>query len=189
LKTLTTWNIDGRLLEFTKNIMNDRTLRVAIDNTMSSFKNIENGVPQRAVLCVTLFLVAWWICDKIEEPTKILGYAHDWVLVFYTSRRIPRMAENELQKSAKKIMKWANETGLTISEKTKTLLVLRRRPRVQSRPTLNIWMGEYMLVMVRHNKILGLIFDEKLIWKEHLKTVKARTSKKLNLLRIPAHKE
>jgi hypothetical protein len=74
LKTLKTWKIDGRLLGFTKNFMNDHTLRVAIGNTMCSFKNKANGIPQGAVLTVTLFLVAMAkICDKIEEPTKILG--------------------------------------------------------------------------------------------------------------------
>jgi hypothetical protein len=85
-ETLKTWKIDGRLLGFTKNFMNDSTLKVAIGNTMSSFKNIENGVTRGAVLSVTLFLVAMAkICDKIEEPTKILGYADVWVL--YTSPR------------------------------------------------------------------------------------------------------
>jgi hypothetical protein len=49
-------------------------------------------------------------------------------------------------------------------------------------------MGERMLEMVRHHKILGLTFDERLNWKEHLKTVKARASKKLNLLKTLAHK-
>jgi hypothetical protein len=74
LKNIKTWKTDGRLLGFTKNFMNDHTLRLAIDNTMCSFKNIENGVPQGAVLTVTLFLVAMAkICDKIEKPTKILG--------------------------------------------------------------------------------------------------------------------
>jgi hypothetical protein len=39
------------------------------------------------------------------------------------------MAENELQRSTNKIMKWANKTGFTIlAEKTKTLLVHRWRP-------------------------------------------------------------
>jgi hypothetical protein len=43
-------------------------------------------------------------------------------------------------------------------------------------------MGECILEMVRHHKILCLIFDEILNWKEHLKIVKARASKKRNLL-------
>jgi hypothetical protein len=95
-----------------------------------------------------------------------------------------------LQRSTNKIVKWASETGFTISaEKMKTLLVHRRRPRVLPRPSLKISMGERMLEMVRHHRILGLILDEKLNWKEHLKNVKARTSKKLNLLKTLAHKE
>jgi hypothetical protein len=77
LKTLKTWKMGGRLLGFTKKFMNDHTLRVAIGNTKSSLKNIENGV-QGAVMSVTLFLVAMAnICEKIEKPTKILGYSDD----------------------------------------------------------------------------------------------------------------
>jgi hypothetical protein len=46
---------------------------VAIGNTMSSLKNIENEVPQGAVMSVMAMAN---ICEKIEEPTKILGYAN-----------------------------------------------------------------------------------------------------------------
>jgi hypothetical protein len=42
-------------------------------------------------------------------------------------------------------------------------------------------MGECMLEKVRNHRILSLIFDEKLNWKEHLKTVK--------LLKTLAHKK
>jgi hypothetical protein len=64
---------------------------------------------------------------------------------------------------------------LISAEKTKMLLV---------RPSLKIWMGERMLEMIRQHRILGLIFDEILYWNKHLKNVKARASKKLNLLKI-----
>jgi hypothetical protein len=50
-------------------------------------------------------------------------------------------------------------------------------------------MGDRMLEMVRHHRILGLILDEKLNWNEHIKKVKERASKKLNLLKTLAHKE
>jgi hypothetical protein len=36
---------------------------------------------------------------------------------------------------------------------------------------------------------IGPYFDERLNWKEHLKTLTARASKKLNLLKTLAHKE
>jgi hypothetical protein len=43
--------------------------------------------------------------------------------------------------------------------------------------------------LVRHHRILGMIFDEKFDWKELLQTVKARPSKKLNLLKTLAPKK
>jgi hypothetical protein len=43
--------------------------------------------------------------------------------------------------------------------------------------------------MVRHHRILGLILDEKLNCKEHLKNAKALARKKLNLLKNLAHEE
>jgi hypothetical protein len=57
------------------------TLREAIGNTLSEEKQIENGVVQRVVLSVTLFLVAMAeITHGIEEPIKIIGYADDWII-------------------------------------------------------------------------------------------------------------
>jgi hypothetical protein len=61
--------------------MKNRTLRVAIEKTLSEEKQIENGVVQGAVLSVTLFLVAMVeITHEIEEPIKIIGYADDWII-------------------------------------------------------------------------------------------------------------
>jgi hypothetical protein len=58
--------------------MKNRTFRVAIGNTLSEEKQIENGVVQGAVLSVTLFFVAKAeITHGIEEPIKIIGYADD----------------------------------------------------------------------------------------------------------------
>jgi hypothetical protein len=58
--------------------MTKRTLQVAISNTYSTPREIENGVE----LSVTLFLVAMAeICRGIEGLTKMLGYADDWVIL------------------------------------------------------------------------------------------------------------
>jgi hypothetical protein len=88
LKTLKTWKIDRQLLGFTKNFTNDRTLWVAIGNTMSSFKEIENGVPQGVVLSVTLFLVAMAkICDKLVCYIRADGHPK-WLKTNSRDRRI-----------------------------------------------------------------------------------------------------
>jgi hypothetical protein len=59
--------------------MNIRTLRVAIGSKPSEEKQIEDGFVQRAVLSVTLFIVAMAdLTHGIEEPIKVIGYADDW---------------------------------------------------------------------------------------------------------------
>jgi Reverse transcriptase (RNA-dependent DNA polymerase) len=74
-------HIQGRLLAFSKNFMTTRTIRVAVDNHYSDLKPIENGVPQGAVLSVTLFLNG---IDPITQfsnvDAKMVDYADDWVI-------------------------------------------------------------------------------------------------------------
>jgi hypothetical protein len=91
--------------------MKNRTLRVAIGNTLSEEKQIENGVVQGAVLSVTLFLVAMAeIKHGIEEPIKIIGYAHDWII--HTTHKHERVSVVKLQKAMDKIVRWVDNTCL-----------------------------------------------------------------------------
>jgi hypothetical protein len=99
--------------------MKNRTLRVAIGNTQSEEKQIENGV--------TLFLVAMAeITHGIEEPIKIIGYADDWII--QTTHKHERVSVVKLQIAMDKIVKWADDTGFQISiEKTKAIMMFSRK--------------------------------------------------------------
>jgi hypothetical protein len=67
IRKLKDWKIDGKNL-----------VHPLIGNTYSKPREIEN----RAVLSVTLFLVAMaQLCRGIVGPTRILGYADDWVIL------------------------------------------------------------------------------------------------------------
>jgi hypothetical protein len=82
LQKLKQWKIDGRILQFIKNFMSNRKLRVAVRSYFSNPKEIKNGVVQGAVLSVTLFLIAMAdIVKQIMETCAILGFAYDWVIV------------------------------------------------------------------------------------------------------------
>jgi hypothetical protein len=126
-KKIKDWKIDGKLLHFINEFMKNRTFRVAIGNTVSEQKQIENGVVQGAVLSVTLFLVAMVeITHGIEEPIKIIGYADDWII--HTTHKHERVYVAKLQKAMDKIVKWADNTGFQISiEKTKAIMFSRKK--------------------------------------------------------------
>jgi hypothetical protein len=133
--------------------MKNRTLRVAIENTLSEEKLIENELFYGAVLSAPLFLVAMVeITHGIEEPIKIIGYADDWII--HTTHKDERVSVVKLQKAMNEIVKWADDTGFQISiEKS------RINSAIASRSRLNIWIRGTNIEQVRKHKILGLIFD------------------------------
>jgi hypothetical protein len=97
LKKLKEWN---NMLPFITNFTKDRSYRVTVGNTISTKMNIENEMVQGAIISVILFLIAMTdICKGMEEPTKIIGYADDWII--YTSHKLSRVAEARLKKSSR----------------------------------------------------------------------------------------
>jgi hypothetical protein len=116
LRKLKQWKIDGRILQFFKNFMSNRKLRLAVGNYCSNPKEIKNGMVQGAVLSVTLFLIAMAdIVKEIKETCTIL-------------RKATIKAETRIKEAANSVTRCASDNGFKISlEKTKTMLIHRRR--------------------------------------------------------------
>jgi hypothetical protein len=78
--------------------MKERTLKVTVGNTLLNKAAIENGV-------VTLFLIAMSeICDGMQEPVKIIGYADDWMIL--TSHKHEKTCELRIKKQCNKSPNW-----------------------------------------------------------------------------------
>jgi ribonuclease HI len=183
VKLLKNMPIDGRMLGNVKEFMTNRTLRVAIGAHISDLVTIENGVPQGAVLSVTLFLVALSNIDRdIERPTKTIGYADDWVL--YSKAYDVNQAESAMQKALDSIEKWSRQTGFRFSEEKTVVMLFTKRHN--ERRTLQLHLNGKPLENVPNHRILGLIFDDRLNWNAHIMDVKARATKKLSILKTLA---
>jgi ribonuclease HI len=180
--------IDGRMLQFIMGFLDNRSLKTVIGPHESEVVAIENGVPQGAVLSVTLFLIAIAdICRLEEQNCEMIGYADDWYL--FTSQKHIKDAEPVLQKALDNIERWTQKTGFNISiEKTKGIVFTRSRPR-NGRPALNLKLQGQQIEEVMALKILGLTFDCKLNWNTHIKDAKTRAKKRLNILRCLAGTE
>jgi hypothetical protein len=91
----------------------------------------------------------------------ILGYADDWVL--YTRNHQMLRAQNNMQAALDRVAEWSEANGFRIfQEKLRPCIILK---------------------VVNTQRILGLILDRQLTWTPHIETVKAKCSKRLNLLR------
>jgi len=144
----------------------------------------EMGVPQGSILSVTLFNI------KINNITKCLSpgvdcslYVDDF-LICYRSRHMHTI-ERQLQQNINKIQNWANTNGFKFS-KTKTVCMhfcqLRRH---HDEPSFTL--DGTPIPVVEEVKFLGIIFDRKLTFVPHLKSLKAKCLKSLDLLKVIAH--
>jgi hypothetical protein len=87
-----------------------------------------------------------------------------------------------IENAADKVIKWTNENGFRISaEKTKSMLIHRRNRVLERRPRIINWINNVDIEMTNHHRILGLIFGQRLNWRDHIKDVKARAMKKMNI--------
>ena len=101
MKDLHSLGLRGRLPNFIKSFLSDRQFRVRIGSTFSNLDKLEEGVPQRSILSVTLFNI------KIDSITRCLIAGIDSYLYFedfcITSRsKYVRTAERQLQQCIKK---------------------------------------------------------------------------------------
>ena len=188
----TTWRYDilkdihklgsrGRLPTFIENFLEDRAMQVRVGSSLSDYNDQEQGVPQGGVLSTTLFSI------KINDIVKCLGNLTDCSLyvddfcICYRSKSMATI-ERQLQQNLNKIENWATSNGFKFS-KSKTQCVHFCHLRKQhDDPVLHIYGSP--IPVVEESKFLGILFDRKLSFIPHIKYLKAKCLKALNLLKV-----
>lgn len=185
LKQLTIWEIQGNILAFINNFLNNRYFRVRANGCLSNRTPQMNGIPQGSIISVTLFLAAInEITKNIIAPVKARLYADD--LVLYMKGKNIQSMKNMLQKHLRDIEIWSNTTGFKFStEKTKCVL-FSKKP-VINYP--NLYLYNQALEFVQEIRFLGMIFDQCMNWQTHIKRLILSCQNGLNLLKFLANKK
>ena len=181
MKDLHEAGLRGRMPIFIAKFLINRKFSVRIGGTLSEIYDQEKDVPQGSILAVTLFSI------KINSIMKCLGngidgslYVDDF-LICYQSKQMNTI-ERHLQLCLNKIQKWADENGFKFS-KTKTVSMhFCNLRKLHHEPTLTL--NGLAIPVVQEYKFLGVIFDNKLSFIPHIKYLKARCLKALNLLKV-----
>ena len=184
LQDLRNCGLRGRLPEFISNFLASRHFRVRIGSCLSELHDQEAGVPQGSILSVTLFLKKInSIVECLPPSIKCSLYVDDF-LICYRSKNMNSI-ERLLQLCLNNIQNWADENGFQFS-KTKTVCIhFCQQHILHTDPELKL--DGVPIPVVAEYKFLGLIFDRKLNFIPHIKYVKDRCMKAMNLLKVVAH--
>ena len=99
----------------------------------------------------------------------------------------PKSCERQLQGCLHKIEKWCTENGFKFSQTKTVCLHFHKKRGILPEPEL-ILNGEKIKV-VKEAKFLGVIFDQKLSFIPHLKALKIRCLKALDIIKVVANQE
>ena len=174
----------GRLPNFIKSFLEDRTIQVRVGSTLSDLYDQEQGVPQGAILSTTLFNV------KLNDIINCLDYKTDGSLyvddfcIWFRSKNM-RTIERRLQQCLNRIEDWATRNGFKFSKSKTQCVHFCQQRKIHNVPALYIYGSQ--IPVVDESKFLGVIFDRKLSFIPHIKDVKAKCLKALNLLKDLSH--
>ena len=159
-------------------------MQVRVGSSLSDYYDQEQGVPQGGVLSTTLFSI------KINDIVKCLGnltdcslYVDDFCICYRS--KIMATIERQLQQNLNKIEYWATSNGFKFS-KSKTQCVHFCQLRKQH-DDLVLHLYGSPIPVVEESKFLGILFDRKLSFIPHIKYLKAKCLKALNLLKVLSH--
>ena len=168
----------GRILEWFKDYLTDRTQRVVIDGVASSWSSVTSGVPQGSILGPLLFVL--FINDLpniIPEDSDAALYADD----AKTFRKITRDVDAQhLQQTLTHLTTWNNTNNIKFNaSKWKVLTVSSKKKPI----TFAYHLGSTNLHHVQEEKDLGVIMTGNLSWNSHIQSITSKANKLLGLLR------
>jgi len=187
LLNLHRYGLRGNLPLFIQNFLNERKIAVQVGRAISESKILEEGTPQGSVLSCSCFMIAIdSISSQIPSNVESLLYVDDFTI--YTSSSFPAHAERRLQSAINSLYNWTKKTGFSFSpSKTVSLHICRKRGC--SKLNANLSLNNIPITTVEQHKFLGLIFDNSLTWRPHIKDLKISCNRTLDLLKHISHRD
>ena len=169
----------GIFLDLLMDFLKDRQYYVFVNGFKSETKTVNIGVPQGSTLGPLFFLLFVNDMKNCSHLLKFIQFADDTTILF-SCPDINNLNIN-LEIESNKVVKWFNSNKLIINfSKTNCMLFSNKRDL----PKLDITLNNNKLDVVNETSFLGVVIDNKLTWKAHVKHICKKISKSVAILRF-----
>lgn len=176
------YNIGGNMFLYIKNFLNQRKFIVKNGMYSSDEYSTNIGIPQGSPLSSTLFLISFQnILDEINKLKNVnySSYADD--LIVYCNNNDNNTNTKNIQDTIDKIVHTGSKYGLNLSkDKTKAIHFCNKRKCKRK----DNFIGDNKIIEFDSIKILGIVFQKKLNWRNHINHLKAKITKDIPLIKI-----
>ena len=170
--------VEGNLLSWLENYLQDRKQRVTLGGQHSSWCNIKAGVPQGSVLGPLMFIVYINdIVDNIKGNIKL--FADDTAL--YIDVDNTSQGEQVINADLLTIENWASQWLVNFNPSKTVAMKLSLKSKPKPDPVL--YFGNQQLEIVTHHKHLGLEISNKLTWQNHINRLVTKANQKLAIIK------
>ena len=174
--------VGGSILGILTDFLSGRRQRVSVDGCFSEFSPVQSGVPQGSVLGPLLFII--FTADMWSDiESDMVSYADDTTLYVAIDSPHDRLTKaNMLCRDILRIKSWCERWGMKLNPlKSRSLIISRSRTLQPQHPVLSV--DGDSIPDSSTLKLLGVIFDSKLTFETHVRSVASRVGQKIGLLR------
>lgn len=180
LDKLSNLGVVDRELKWFKDYLRDRTQVVEFQGVSSDPEGVVVGVPQGSILGPLLFILHVNDLPDAAVQCSVLMYADDTVL-FYSAKQAS-VIEEKLNEELASIGRWLHENSLFLNVAKTEAMLFGTAPRLSDVDSFSITINGSQIKQVSQFKYLGVVFDERLSWNDHIKYLLTKAGKRVGIL-------
>ena len=161
IKRLRIKGLPNHLINIVQNWLSRRMMYVDVNGKCSAFKDIDEGTLQGSVLGPVLFAM---FISPIYETANLTTFADDNYLLEHDKDIGATIGKVKMK--AELVIKWLKESGMKVNTEKTELCVFSDKDMRR----INVIIDNEMITSSLTIKVLGVLFDSKLNWQQHVDT-------------------
>ena len=161
------FNFSSSASSWFKSYLSTRTQCVKINNVLSDFKNLSTGVPQGSILGPLLFSLYINDLPSVCQDCEVLMYADDTVICGWGKNNVEVAAR--LTKVMVDVSDWLNKCCLQLNTSKTVAMFFSKTSKSHTEP--DVFISDQRIKIVKEYKYLGILIDNQLTFKKHVKKI------------------